>query len=84
MVNLIHCSQKILSNVTHTHTHILAFLLKIKKIEEKYGVKIPLGASSSVDEFAAEFVKKHGIKELNKIVKMNFSNYSRVLNNFSK
>ena len=34
MVNLIHCIQKILSNVTHTHTHththILAFLLKIK------------------------------------------------------
>lgn len=76
----LHFPSVALSSVIARYT----FLLKIKKIEEKYGVKIPLGASSSVDEFAAEFAKKHGIKELNKIVKMNFSNYSRVLNNFSK
>ena len=54
------------------------FLVRKQKLESEYGMEIPFGASKKVDEFAKEFVKKHGVDEFNKIAKKNFANYSKV------
>lgn len=56
-----------------------AFLLEMNKLKEKYGMSIPLGASSKVTEFAKKFVKKFGKEELDKIAKKNFANYQEVI-----
>ena len=56
------------------------FLQYMSELGEKYGVKIPLGASKEVNEFAKKFINKFGIDEFNKIVKQNFKNYAEVTN----
>ena len=56
------------------------FLQYMNELSRKYGVKIPLGASKDVNEFAKKFVDKFGIEEFNKIVKKNFKNYNEVTN----
>lgn len=58
-----------------------SFLLEKEKLESKYGVKIPFGASSKVDEFSSKFIKKFGLQEFNKIAKKNFANYSEAISN---
>lgn len=58
-----------------------SFLLEKEKLEAKYGIKFPFGASSKVDDFASKFIKKFGIKEFNKIAKKNFANYSEAVSN---
>ena len=55
-----------------------SFIQHMEKLNKKYGVKIPYGASTKVTKFAKDFVKKFGIKELNKIVKKNFVNYEEL------
>lgn len=55
-----------------------SFIKKMEEMGDKYGVKIPFGASASVDEFAQKFKKKFGITELNKNVKTNFINYTKL------
>ena len=57
-----------------------AFLLEMDALNEKYETKIPLGASSKVNEFAKEFIAHNGITEFNKIAKKNFANYKEVIN----
>ena len=56
-----------------------AFLLEMDKLNEKYECKIPLGASKRVNDFAKDFIQKHGIVEFNKIAKKNFANYKEVI-----
>lgn len=55
-----------------------SFLLEKQKLEKKYKMTFPFGASTKADEFAQEFVKKYGIEELNKIAKINFANYKKL------
>ena len=55
-----------------------SFLLKMDAISKKYKMEIPFGASNAVTEFAKKFVKKYGVKELDKIVKKNFANYKEL------
>jgi ribonuclease HIII len=55
------------------------FLLEKEKLENKYGLKFPLGAGKKVDKFSNEFINKFGIKEFEKIAKKNFANYREVL-----
>ena len=55
-----------------------AFLLEMQKLNKKYRMKIPLGASKKVNDFAIEFINKYGIKEFDKIAKKNFANYKEV------
>lgn len=55
-----------------------AFLKEMKALNEKYGVEIPFGASTKVNDFAKQFVQKFGINELEKVVKKNFKNYKEI------
>lgn len=55
-----------------------SFLQKMEKLSKKYGIEFPHGASTKVDKFAANFVKKYGFKELEKVVKTNFVNYKKL------
>ena len=57
-----------------------AFLLERDELNKKYKTTIPFGASNKVNDFAAKFVEKHGIEELNKIAKINFANYKEIVN----
>ncbi len=56
-----------------------SYLLEMKKLEEKYHMVFPFGASKKVTAFAKEFLAKYGEEELNKIVKKNFANYNEVI-----
>ena len=55
-----------------------AFLLEREKLNNKYNVEIPFGASSKVDEFSKKFVKKYGIDEFKEIAKINFANFKNL------
>ena len=57
-----------------------AFLLEMQKLEKKYKMEFPLGASKKVDDFAKEFINKYGLKEFDKICKKNFKNYKELTN----
>lgn len=56
-----------------------AFLKEKERLEKKYKMTIPFGASTKADEFAKEFIKKYGLKEFNKICKKNFANYAEAI-----
>ena len=56
-----------------------AYLKEMEKLSIKYKMDFPFGAAKKVTEFAKEFVKKYGEKELYKIAKKNFANYNEVL-----
>ena len=56
-----------------------SFLKEVGKLEEKYGMKLPHGASSKVNDAAKVLLEKLGLEEFNKIVKKNFANYSEVV-----
>lgn len=58
-----------------------AFLRKMAKLSETYGVSFPLGAGLEVDEFASSFLSKFGEKELSKVAKLNFANYKKLTPN---
>ncbi len=55
-----------------------SFLLEKDKLDEKYGVDFPFGASKKVDEFAQELSKKISKEEFDSLVKMNFKNYKKI------
>lgn len=57
------------------------FLREIKKLEKKYEITIPLGAGDTVNKVAQTIVDKYGKKELENLVKLNFKNTEKVLNN---
>ena len=57
------------------------FLREIKKLEKKYEITIPLGASDAVNKVAQDIVTKYGKKELENLVKLNFKNTEKVLSN---
>jgi ribonuclease HIII len=58
-----------------------SFILKMDELNKKYHTHIPYGAGNKVNDFAKSFVKKYGIKELEKIVKKNFKNYKEIIDN---
>jgi len=55
------------------------FVRAMNELSKKFGLEIPKGASALVDEAGKRFVKKFGDKALEKIAKVHFKNYSRVL-----
>lgn len=56
------------------------FLKEMKKMSEKYGMTIPKGAGTIVDEFGREFIAKYGEEELSKAAKLNFKNTDKIKN----
>ena len=54
------------------------FLKEIEKVNDKYKVKVPLGAGEKVDKFAQAFVNKFGKEEFDKISKTSFANYKKL------
>ena len=56
-----------------------AFLLEKQKLEAKYKMTFPFGASSKADEFSKKFIDKFGLKEFEKICKKNFANYKEAI-----
>ncbi len=55
-----------------------AFLRKMAKLDEKYGMHFPFGSGEATNLAAQEFIKKYGLKELKKVAKISFSNYKKL------
>jgi ribonuclease HIII len=55
------------------------FLGKMKEMNKKLGILIPLGAGANVDETAKEVLKKYGIETLKEVVKFNFKNTDKIM-----
>lgn len=55
------------------------FLKEFEALNNYYNTTFPKGASKSVDQFALEFINKHGIKELDFVAKKNFVNYKNII-----
>ena len=55
------------------------FLKEMKKLGERFGIEMPLGASALVDEVGANLVKKHGKNILEEIAKLSFKNTEKIL-----
>lgn len=53
-----------------------SFLLEKDKLDAKYGLEFPFGASKKADEFKKVLLEKVGQSEFDKLVKKNFKNYS--------
>ena len=54
------------------------FLLEMNELSKKYDMEFPKGASSKVDDFAQQFIKKYSLEEIKKVCKTNFSNYKKL------
>ena len=54
------------------------FLKEFHKLEEKYHITLPKGASNLVDETALKIVKEHGFDTLKEIAKLNFKNTEKI------
>lgn len=55
-----------------------SLLIYKDKLEKKYKIEIPFGASKKVDMIAKEFIKTYGINEFKKIAKLNFNNIHKL------
>lgn len=55
------------------------FVKEMDRLSKQYGITIPKGASSRVDETAAYLIKKQGIESLNDIAKMHFANTDKAM-----
>ena len=55
------------------------FIKEIDKLSDKYGLFIPKGASSYVDDIAIKLINKYGNNVLENVAKLNFSNTDRIL-----
>lgn len=55
-----------------------AFINKMNELNKKYNMTFPYGASTVVDNFTQEFIKKYGKEELIKVCKKNFKNYKKL------
>ncbi len=54
------------------------FLKKMDELSDSLHIPLPKGAGPNVDEVAKEIKEKYGMKKLNEIAKMNFSNTKRL------
>ena len=50
----------------------------MNELNKKYNMTFPYGASTVVDDFTQEFIKKYGKEELIKVCKKNFKNYKKL------
>ena len=73
-----HAEDKCLSVAVSSVISRYIFLKEMDKMSEKYGMNILKGAGPAVDELGVEFVKKYGLEELKKAVKINFKNTIKI------
>ncbi len=55
-----------------------SFLKRMEELGKRYGCTFPFGAGKQVDEFAKEFLSKHGEEALQEVCKINFVNFKRI------
>ncbi len=55
------------------------FVMRLRRLGKEYGVKLPKGASTAVEEAAVELVAKYGRDALGKVAKMHFRTSQKVL-----
>jgi len=55
------------------------FVMRLRRLGKEYGVELPKGASTAVEEAAVELVTKHGRDVLGKVAKMHFRTSQKVL-----
>jgi len=55
------------------------FLMRMGRLEQQLGVRLPLGASSAVDLTAKHLVKHHGERSLGRVAKLHFRNAARAM-----
>jgi len=55
------------------------FLREMKKLEQRFGVELPRGASTLVDKAGLKILEKHDIAILDKLGKKHFKNYQRIV-----
>ena len=58
------------------------FLNYVHNMRKKYEMNIPLGCCNNVKIFSVDFIKKYGIEEFKKNVKLNFKTYKEILKSF--
>ncbi len=73
-----HAEDKCLSVAVSSIISRYIFLKEMDAMSKKYGMEIPKGATQTADEAAMNFVKKYGIDELSKVVKLNFKNTEKI------
>lgn len=56
------------------------FLISFEKMIEKYNFNFHKGASKLVDQDIELFISRYGLKELEKVGKINFKNYQKITN----
>ena len=60
------------------------FIKEMDKLGDKYGIFLPKGANSYVEDVGIKLVNKYGEKILHDIAKLNFSNTDRILKEVRK
>ena len=55
------------------------FVMRLRRLGKEYGVELPKGASTAVEEAAVQLVTKHGRDALAKVAKMHFRTSQKVL-----
>jgi ribonuclease HIII len=60
------------------------FVMRLRRLGKEYGVALPKGASTAVQEAAVQLVAKHGRDALGKVAKMHFRTSQKVLEAASK
>jgi ribonuclease HIII len=55
------------------------FVVRLRRLGKEYGVTLPKGASTAVEEAAVQLVAKHGRDALGKVAKMHFRTSQKVL-----
>jgi ribonuclease HIII len=58
--------------------------MRLHKLSKEYGVKLPKGASTAVQEAGFQLVAKHGGDVLGKVAKTHFRTTQKVLEGASK
>jgi len=55
------------------------FLFRLEKLSQEYGIVLPKGASDRVIQPALDIIKKRGVNELRKVVKLHHKTTQKIL-----
>lgn len=60
------------------------FLITLDKLKKEWKIDFYKGASDNVNNVGVEFVKKYGIENLEKVSKINFRNYKKIVESLNQ